>query len=305
MSSDAETDPMQRGSWLRTLRELARADDAARDGATTHTSTPSLLLDYESFLQHQRVYDDLKHIDYKYIYFPGDDVLMEQQKSLGKGGVCWDAAFILGEYLIQTNGIPSKAALQPIKNILELGSGTGLCGIMLAKALDAHVCLTDLEPLLPLLRRNVARNFSSDTSIGLGITDTKADNLLDASDDPGLPMEKSSKGTVSVQTLDWECEQDIRKCREGTKFDLIVGADIVATLYDPVALAHCVYDLDCDRVVISFKERLSSIHRTFEAAMAQYFGSVEICAPTNCRNRNPDVQILVATGRMQADRGSL
>jgi protein N-lysine methyltransferase METTL21D len=44
--------------------------------------------------------------------------------------------------------------------LLELGSGAGLAG-MVAAMMGAHVTLTDVADVLPLLRTNVASNFST------------------------------------------------------------------------------------------------------------------------------------------------
>jgi hypothetical protein len=54
-------------------------------------------------------------------------------------------------------------------------------------------------------------------------------------------------------------------------------------------------------VYISFKERLSSIHRRFETEMARLFQDVTIIDRRNdgqplSRNQNPDVRILIAKG---------
>ena len=69
-------------------------------------------------------------------------LLVEQDKALGKGGLCWDAAFILGEYLIYNanNTWRKRTRTRTATKIIELGCGTGLCGMLLAKGIIAAGC---------------------------------------------------------------------------------------------------------------------------------------------------------------------
>lgn len=84
----------------------------------------SKILLYDSFLSHQRYYDGYKHVNVDYFDFgaspfqkntitttsstttsntiPRHPIIIEQKRSLGKGGIIWDAAFILAEYLFNT-----------------------------------------------------------------------------------------------------------------------------------------------------------------------------------------------------------
>ncbi|KAG7466434.1 hypothetical protein MATL_G00164790 [Megalops atlanticus] len=75
------------------------------------------------------------------------------------GCVVWDAAIVLSKYLetkqfYDPQGGVSKWAN---KNILELGAGTGVVGLM-AATLGAHVTVTDLEDLQHLLQMNIRDN---------------------------------------------------------------------------------------------------------------------------------------------------
>jgi hypothetical protein len=65
--------------------------------------------------------------------------------------VVWQGAFVLVEYLLRSHTDWAG------KRVVELGAGTGLCGLALAR-LGAHVELTDMEHILPILRENVATN---------------------------------------------------------------------------------------------------------------------------------------------------
>jgi len=336
-NDNSDEDPMdpaeamlQRGAVLRQLRELERQDEeerrasaheealaykgldadndsvASRDTDRTVLACGSQILSYGAYLNHQRYYDDLKHVDCRFIDYgcigirPGR-LVMEQDKTLGKGGWCWDAAFCLGEYLLQNSTtwkVPGKSATR----IVELGTGTGLCGLMVAKAVaGVHVHLTDLPELMPLLQRNVGRNVSSNSfqiPDGQSQVSQKDDGLLSDYILPGDDDDEEAKqslGIVSAYPLAWG-QDDYSE--HGT-FDVIVGADVVASLYDPVALARTIWAVAHSKsvVYVSFKERLSTIHRQFEQELQSLFESIGVGRSTESRNRNPDIQILIAHGR--------
>jgi hypothetical protein len=48
---------------------------------------PCTVLRYESYLKHQRYHDDLKHVDCDFIDFQNDNLIIQQDKTLGKGGL--------------------------------------------------------------------------------------------------------------------------------------------------------------------------------------------------------------------------
>lgn len=66
--------------------------------------------------------------------------------------MAWPAGQILATYLVQkgTDFVTGR-------NTIELGSGTGLVGL-LAGILGGKVWITDQSPLLPIMRRNVSTN---------------------------------------------------------------------------------------------------------------------------------------------------
>ncbi|KAJ7179421.1 putative methyltransferase-domain-containing protein [Mycena filopes] len=78
--------------------------------------------------------------------------------SPGCGGVAWPAGEVgLARYIVQ--GGPNSLHG---KNILELGSGTGLVGLV-AAMLGGTVTLTDQAPLIRIMRQNVEINKLSHT----------------------------------------------------------------------------------------------------------------------------------------------
>eukprot|EP00434_Breviolum_minutum_P007661 symbB.v1.2.006757.t1/scaffold405.1/size210896/13 len=73
----------------------------------------------------------------------------EKSDPMTTGGTIWDAALLLSAYLRVTRCQAQRT--------LELGSGTGLVGLV-ASRLGAKVTFTDLPGMLPLLEANVKEN---------------------------------------------------------------------------------------------------------------------------------------------------
>jgi Lysine methyltransferase len=183
-----------------------------------------------------------------------------------------------------------------------------VCGLLLAKQVPGlNVTLTDLPELQPLLVRNSDRfrNGHDDDDKGLHQYLERGGgggggNMMKAVSNSTNPACNSSS-SVQVATLDWA---DASRSMLG-QFDVVMGADVVATLYDPCALAETIHRLCRDDetiVYISFKERLSTIHRQFEQHMRNRFSKVQIIDQREngqplSRNRNPSVRILIAQQR--------
>ena len=347
---------MRRGDHLRMLRMMAEQDEAERareravndddaeagrhhsgGGCSSSSLLPleqdeydvlptssggSKILRYDSYLRHQRYYDDLKHVDYHYIDYgdirsrgrhdagnqAGGHLVIRQQKRLGKGGICWDAAFILAEHLIacqeewkmEKRGLDqnSDGSDAPQTTLCELGAGTGLSGFMIAKACsESHVFVTDLPELLDLMKENYEMNFVDGKCDGSGGTKTEEESSL-LRQKYGDKLSKS-QGAAEAKVLRWGVESDY----EGAPFDVVFGADVVASLYDPIALANTFYNL-CgpdSKVYLSYKGRLEEPHQLFEAELKRLFSKVERIEPPNIysRNKNPGVCILKAWGKIK------
>eukprot|EP00960_Hanusia_phi_P060914 764668-Hanusia_phi.AAC.1 len=79
--------------------------------------------------------------------------IFENVGSCGPAGRVWDAAVILSEYILKHFGESGMNGLR----VIELGSGTGLVGILCAK-LGANVILTDKYFAIPLMEANAREN---------------------------------------------------------------------------------------------------------------------------------------------------
>lgn len=311
-SYDAAGFMLQRGELLRRLRQMEIEDESQRskgekmvDGEDQHggdisssSSSSSLstttTLSYNSYLKNQRgVYDDYKHVNYKYIDFGvirpavrSDDnniinseslsssssssLIIEQDRNVGKGGIVWDAAYILADSLIryvqQEEGWPLRqqehqhqlaSSVSSSPSVVDLGSGTGVCGLMVARAFpNAKVHLTDLPALQELLQRNVVT------------TNNATAGVLEW----GKPVHET--------------------------YDVILGADVVAGIYDSSGLAQTIYDLSHDqsRIVLSYRDRLSGLMERFEERLREYFVHIEK-RQAESDNKNPTVYILCISGK--------
>ncbi len=85
----------------------------------------------------------------------GQEVEIEQDFSFAHAGCVFDAALVLAKYFENAEKFPAGYFLN--KTVLELGSGTGFIGIILAM-LGAKVTVSDKKELIPLMERNIARN---------------------------------------------------------------------------------------------------------------------------------------------------
>ena len=86
-----------------------------------------------------------------------------ESESESEQGTIWNGGVVLARAL-------AEGAVQEDWQhcrVLELGSGTGLCGIVAAKLGARETVLTDLAPLLPLLERNAAANAVSASAVPL------------------------------------------------------------------------------------------------------------------------------------------
>jgi hypothetical protein len=106
---------------------------------------------------------------------------------------------------------------------------------------------------------------------------------------------RKSDGSISIQVLDWS---DPAVTEVEGPFDIIVGADIVASLYDPIALVDTMYEMSSPFTIlfISGKTRLDLPHQIFESELRTRYQTVERVCPKS-RNQNPDVFLLIVKGK--------
>lgn len=185
---------------------------------------------------------------------------------------------------------------------------------MLAKAIPCHVRITDLPELLHLMTRNVRRNMPSQNIFAeddvttehqakMAFDEKEASKdlsflLREMNEETSIKRAKDARGTVLASVLRWGVRED----DDGKQYDVVLGADVVASLYDPIALADTMHALCHNRsvVYVSYKRRLTDPHVKFENRLECLFEKVERIRPTS-RNNNPHIWILKAYGKKEIE----
>lgn len=87
-----------------------------------------------------------------YLTTPESHRVAEEACDGDTGISTWDAAILLAQFL------ESEPALVAAKNVVELGTGLGVCAISAGLLAAAHVTATDLDYILPTTRKNIKLN---------------------------------------------------------------------------------------------------------------------------------------------------
>lgn len=174
--------------------------------------------------------------------------------SVGTGGRLWECGVMLGEFL-SAPSFPPFGKSPPNgfwngQNVLELGSGCGYVGIILA-CLGANVLLTDTSELCNVVNENI-----------------------------NLHQEAIAQGRGQAQflPLDWirvlEADQELRNRLQSVR--IIVAADCVYNMTGCQLFVHCLCGLaglesggvaplcpDLDRIYVAHKHRHDDVDKTF------------------------------------------
>lgn len=125
-----------------------------------------------------------------------------QDSSYGYAGEVWDAALVLSHFLVNKSKKHNFSLKD--KKILELGSGTGIAGIMCSMLGGKKVYLTDKHENLEILKKNVELNKSK------GIIPSDCE--------------------VVIAPLDWNKKEEYTSNKYISKddsFDLILCSDLI------------------------------------------------------------------------------
>ena len=202
----------------------------------------------------------------------------------------WDAGYILAQTFLRNYYYQQQQQQQKQKqttnhqnpqpnntplHIIELGAGTGITSLLIAKSLlqnknDTAVSfhLTDLPELQPLLQQNCVINFPHQTN------------------------------KVTHGVLEWGSNTNTIPANT---YDVILGADVVTSIYSADKLAHSLYALSTNahtQIYIAYRERVTGMLATFLTRMHTMFAVVDTTTlPPNSTNHNPTVVIVYLTGK--------
>ena len=305
-SYDACDELFKHGDYLRKLRQLEQEDEALRekerqehpqqdDDDNDDDGSDTTTLDYKRYLTKQEdMYDDYKHVNYQHIDFGIIDaagvvcgsesekdsstnahqtpLVIEQDRSLGKGGFIWDAGVILADSVLRMEQKETEwldmgrgdNTQKKTTKIVELGAGTGVTSLIIAKACpQATVHLTDLPLLMPLLSKNC----------------------------------EQCPGQATCGVLEWG-KPVLTGENAAAPYDIILAADVVAGIYDSSGLAKTIYDLSHEKTVVylAYRERLTGLIERFESHMHELFRKVEKM-DSDSSNHSPNVFIMRVSGK--------
>jgi hypothetical protein len=153
---------------------------------------------------------------------------------------------------------------------MKLWANIGLCSLIKGLMVpDFTIKLTNLPNLQDLMHSNIKSNFGTSSSSGDMI--------------------------VLCRVLWWGVKSDYA----GMPYNVVIGANVVVSPYDLVALAQMFHELNglWTRVYILVKTPLAGPHVAFEGEMARLFARVHRINRMHSRLRSPGVFIIVADGK--------
>ncbi|XP_068141116.1 protein-lysine N-methyltransferase EEF2KMT [Drosophila tropicalis] len=222
-----------------------------------------------------------------YIVQPGVQIMLKESISFvseGTTGLCtWEASLALADYLLEHRDLVKD------KNILELGAGAGMLGIMLKQPLldlgTRRVTMTDGSPsCVRLMRHNIRINFPNAKS----------------NDDIEIPQ---------CGQLLWETVEEFG-CQYDDAINLLLAADVVYdnSQFDSLLKTFEFFYLKSNsklHILLASTVRNIETLQKFTEQLELYNYQVTPCAnvPTSsshfCRDSTAAVQIISIKGRDQ------
>jgi predicted nicotinamide N-methyase len=179
--------------------------------------------------------------------------ISQDPSSNNLGTTVWDASIVLTKFFEKNavgRGNFSTAKLHH-RQCLELGAGTGLAGIALA-LYGANVTFTDIQSVLPLLKKNVEDNILKSTAASAA----GQSNIV---------------GSVDIKELDWSNEATYTQFKP--PYDYIIAADCVYGEAAVEPFLRTVLQMANKKtvVLIANEMRCQTVHSMFMDMFSEFF----------------------------------
>ncbi|KAF8552735.1 hypothetical protein OG21DRAFT_1465295 [Imleria badia] len=165
------------------------------------------------------------------------------------GSVVWRASTELAKAVLQQRFFPPETPVFNSSRLaeshcLELGAGTGLLGLALAPIVRTYT-ITDIRPLLPLIRKNVSLNSPGWRDGSLG----------------------DSKPNITIEELDWLALASLTSSTARARYCPPESTDLVA--WDVVFAVDCIYNPSLLPALVDTIDAVSTAGRTWVLVVAE------------------------------------
>lgn len=190
-------------------------------------------------------------------------VVVSQNNSVQEhtGGIVWETSYLLASYLLcrhQSTDDSSSAFLPPLGKVLDIGSGCGMLGLVLAiSRLAQSVVLSEAPEVMKDLTSNVERNAKTNEDLA---------------------------GAVSARRLDWtDLDADIKAAGDDLRphsFDTIVGTDVVFAKSLVAPLLGCLARMahKKSRIYLCLQVRCEDAHAMLLRSAKRFGLRIEDCS---------------------------
>ncbi|KAG0030434.1 Methyltransferase-like protein 21D [Podila clonocystis] len=190
----------------------------------------------------------------------------------GVGSTIWDAAIVLSKYLEKSKLYAANKG-KSIK-VLELGSGTGIVGLamarlMSAKGIQGKVVLTDKESVIPLLQKNAEKNVSKGVEVVAQVLDWEVISGIKAID-----AKESTEEIAEAKDIGSAIATEESTPFVNLDWDLVILSDCiwVSGLYASlVGTIETLVTLPATQLLIAFEKRNFSEEMEFFAKLGKTY----------------------------------